>query len=349
MSILNEDVKNTIQSLVSKIGTRDTEMYLSNILSSVSQMALLEVNGKPAIDKGDWKLLSRAMKEFRNSFRVFSKYKDTRKVCIFGSARTLPEDPDYILTEALAKQIVDDGMMVLTGAGGGIMEAGNKGAGEGNSFGMNIQLPFEQDPNPYILADPKLISYKYFFIRKLMFIKESDATVLLPGGFGTLDEAYEGLTLMQTGKSNPRPVVLLCHENSNYWDEWITFFKDLMLPLGYISPDDLDLFSICHSVEDATQVIKSFYKTYHSLRYVRDDAVIRLNHPLHQVHIDELNDHFKDIIVSGSIQAVEPYEEEKMTRDQLKKPRIAFHFNRLNFGRLVSLIHHINRFDTHTK
>lgn len=337
--MINEDIRETINVLVSKIGNRDNELFLTDILTSLSRLAIDDLNS------GDWKLFTQAIKEFRNSFRVFSKYRGIRKVCVFGSARTKPDDPDYQLAEAFSKQVAQKDFMVITGAGGGIMEAGNKGAGE-KSFGVNIRLPFEQSPNPYISSDPKLISYRYFFIRKLMFIKESDATVLFPGGFGTLDEGYEGLTLLQTGKSQPRPVVLMAHPESNYWESWVYFFKDKMLPGGYISPDDMKLFKICKTAKEAVDVVTQFYKNYHSVRYVRHVTVLRLNHELSQKQIDELNYEFSDIISEGKIEKVDPFEEEKMSKDFLKKYRIGFHFNKLNYGRLVEMIHRINAFDT---
>lgn len=335
--MLNEDVSDSINWLVSKVGTNDNQPYLKEIISTICKLSAHNLHS------GDWKLLSRSIRELRHSFRVFTPYRSKRKVSIFGSARTHPSHPSYEQAEMFSKQIVAHDFMVITGAGGGIMDAGNKGAGD-NSFGVNIRLPFEQSPNEHIINSQKLVTYNYFFIRKLMFIMESDATVLFPGGFGTLDEAYEGLTLIQTGKSMPRPIVLVQDKGSKYWDIWYSFFTDVMLKEGYISPDDLDLVTICHSPEEAVQIVVNFYTVYHSLRYVKDDAVIRLNHPISNSQIDQLNALFADIIVSGKIEACEPYTEEVMSKDHLKKFRLTFKFNRIQYGRLVSMIRHINTF-----
>ena len=275
--------------------------------------------------------------------KVDSLHRGKRKVAIFGSARTNPSDPLFKMTEDFSNQITESGFMVITGAGGGIMEAGNKGGGD-DSFGLNIRLPFEQEANEYIKDSEKMVSYNYFFIRKLMFIKESDATVLFPGGFGTLDEAYEGLTLIQTGKSLPRPILLMQNKGDDYWQTWVSFFDEVMLRDKYISPDDMDLFRICESNEEAVAEIASFYKVYHSLRYVRDQAVIRLNKEISDHNIQQLNDAFKDIVIEGSIQACDPYPEEVVSRDELKKFRIEFKFNKINFGRLVSMVRMINTF-----
>lgn len=335
--MLNEDVNDSINRLVSKVGKKDNEKYLKEIIASICKLSEVDINS------GDWKLMARSIKELKNSFKAFTPYRDKRKVAIFGSARTPEENPLFRMAEDFSRDITKKDFMVITGAGGGIMEAGNKGGGN-ESFGVNIKLPFEQSANDYIRESKKLVSYNYFFIRKLMFIKESDATVLFPGGFGTLDEAYEGLTLIQTGKSLPRPIILMQNKGDDYWQTWVSFFTDIMLRDKYISPDDMDLFSICESNEDAVEKITSFYKTYHSLRYVGDNAVIRLNNSITSDNIASLNDAFKDIVVEGKISACEPYPEEVSTRDQLKKFRIAFKFNKINFGRLVSMVRMINSF-----
>ena len=335
--MLHEDVQDSINRLVSKVGNKTNEMYLRETISTICKLSSLDIN------TGDWKLLSRSIKELRKSFQAFTPHRGKRKVAIFGSARTEPGNPLFKMTEDFSNSITKSGFMVITGAGGGIMEAGNKGGGE-DSFGLNIRLPFEQQANDYIKDSEKMVSYNYFFIRKLMFIKESDATVLFPGGFGTLDEAYEGLTLIQTGKSLPRPILLMQNKGDDYWQTWVSFFNEIMLRDKYISPDDLDLFTICESNEQAIDIISSFYDVYHSLRYVRDNAVIRLNKKITDGDIDALNEAFSDIIVEGKIKACEPYPEEVVTRDELKKFRIEFKFNKVNFGRLVSMVRMINTF-----
>ena len=335
--MLHEDVQDSINRLVSKVGNKSNEMYLRETIATICKLSSLDIN------TGDWKLLSRSIKELRKSFQAFTPHRGKRKVAIFGSARTDAENPLFKMTEDFSNSITKSGFMVITGAGGGIMEAGNKGGGN-DSFGLNIRLPFEQQANDYIKDSEKMVSYNYFFIRKLMFIKESDATVLFPGGFGTLDEAYEGLTLIQTGKSLPRPILLMQNKGDDYWQTWVSFFSDVMLRDKYISPDDLDLFTICESNEQAIDIISSFYDVYHSLRYVRDNAVIRLNKKITDDDIDALNDAFSDIIIEGKIKACDPYPEEVVTRDELKKFRIEFKFNKVNFGRLVSLVRMINTF-----
>jgi uncharacterized protein (TIGR00730 family) len=335
--MLNEDIVDSINRLVTKVGSKDNHRHLKEIITSICKLSECDIHG------GDWKLVSRSIKELRKSFQTFTPHRNTRKVAIFGSARTPEQDPLFKLTEQFSKAITDKDFMVITGAGGGIMAAGNKGGGD-KSFGVNIKLPFEQDANEYVKDSPLLVSYNYFFIRKLMFIKESDATVLFPGGFGTLDEAYEGLTLIQTGKSLPRPIVLMQQPGDDYWQTWVSFFNDIMLRDGYISPDDLDLFTICETTESAVETVTSFYKNYHSLRYVREHAVLRLNKEITDQNIDQLNQAFADILVEGKINACEPFPEEVATRDQLKKFRIEFKFNKINFGRLVAMVRMINTF-----
>ena len=335
--MLNEDIVDSIDWLVSKVGKKDSQSYLKEIITTVCKLKDSDLNG------GDWKLISRSNKELRQSFNGFKPYQDKRKVAIFGSARTPSDNPLYLMTEKFSKRIAEEDFMVITGAGGGIMEAGNKGAGD-DSFGVNIRLPFEQSANEFIKGSPRLISYNYFFIRKLIFIKESDATVLFPGGFGTLDEAYEGLTLLQTGKSLPRPIVLMQEKGDDYWNKWVSFFSDVMLRDKYISDDDLDLVTICETIEEAVESITSFYRVYHSLRYVKDDAVLRLNKPITDDQINELNRDYSDIITEGEIVSSDPFPEEVISKDQLKKFRISFKFNRMNYGRLCTMIRQINTF-----
>ncbi len=335
--MLNEDVNDSIDRLVSKIGNKKNEKFLKEIISTICKLPETDINS------GDWKLLSRSIKELRKSFKAFTPFREKRKVAVFGSARTKPENKLFQLAESFSREISNNDFMVITGAGGGIMEAGNKGARE-ESFGLNIQLPFEQTSNEYIRKSSKLISYNYFFIRKLMFIKESDATVLFPGGFGTLDEAYEGLTLIQTGKSLPRPIILMQNKGDDYWQTWVSFFQDVMLRDQYISPDDMDLFTISETIEDAVHTITSFYKNYHSMRYVKENVVMRLNKKITNDNIQTLNRQFADIIIEGEIASCDPYKEEVETRDYLKKDRITFKFNKVNFGRLVSMVRMINTF-----
>ena len=293
-------------------------------------------------DVGDFKLINSTLKELRHAFRVYVPYRKIRKVAVFGSSRISESNPIYTLTQELCGQLVQQGFMVISGAGGGVMEAANRGAGKENSFGVNIKLPFEQGANPFIEGDPKLMMVKYFFTRKLIFIKESDATVLLPGGFGTLDEGAECLTLFQTGKSLPRPIVLLEPEHGNYWKHLLKFVDSVLIPDGFIAPDDRKLMQIARSAAEAVDLIQNFYRVYHSLRYVRALTVMRLNEKLPAALLQKLNRDFKDIVVQGEIEASGALEEELKKNEFLDLPRLVFHFNKKNFGRLNEMIRAIN-------
>ena len=293
-------------------------------------------------DLGDHKLINMTLKELRHAFRIFVPYRDIRKVVVFGSARTKPSDPCYALARELCERLTAQGLMVISGAGGGIMAAANQGAGKEKSFGINIKLPFEQQANSYIADDPKLMHFKYFFTRKLVFIKESDATVLLPGGFGTLDEGFENLTLFQTGKCLPRPIILLEPENGSYWKTWLDWVKSVLVEDGLISPDDLNLFQLKHSAKEACRSILDYYRVYHSLRYVRGLTILRLTRPVPQKVIDQLNDEFGDILKDGEIRSSLPLEEEIENQEFIQMPRLALNFNKQSFGRLNQMIRKIN-------
>src|SRR5262245_36882561 len=231
-------------------------------------------------NRGDVKLLNTALKELRYSFKVFSAYKRRRKVTVFGSARLPLDHPSCLQAIEFGRKMAESGFMVITGAAQGIMEAGHVGAGRENSIGINILLPFEQEANTTIAGDIKLMHLKYFFTRKLLFVKESDAIALFPGGFGTLDEAFEVLTLIQTGKSHLFPVVLVENPNDNYWQRILVFIQDVLVGRGLISPEDTALFKVTTSVDDAVAEVLNFYKIYHSMRYVGPDLVFRLQRPL---------------------------------------------------------------------
>ena len=294
-------------------------------------------------DLGDYKLVNTTLKELRHAFRIFLPYRNIRKVVIFGSARTKTSDPCYKMASELAELITHGGMMVITGAGAGIMEAANKGAGRRESFGINIKLPFEQQANPYIHGDPKLMEFKYFFTRKLIFIKESDATVLLPGGVGTLDEGFENLTLFQTGKSLPRPIILLEHENGNYWRTWVDWVQAVLIKNKFISPDDMNLFQVKHSAKEACRAIQDFYRVYHSLRYFGGLTILRFIRPIPFKVLDRLNGEFRDIVADGKIYASQPLKGEIKSPDNTyEMPRLVFKFNKQNFGRLNQMIRSIN-------
>lgn len=293
-------------------------------------------------ERGDLKLINSALKEMRYSFLVFSKHRDTRKVTIFGSARTAADDPNYRLAARFAQHMADTlGWMVVTGAGPGIMEAGSMGAGRRYGFGVNIRLPFETEANPYV-HDSRLVNFKYFFTRKLVFMKESHAFALFPGGFGTLDESFELLTLIQTGKSDLHPIVLIDAPGTGYWDSWLEFVASNLMDRGMIVPEDLRLFRLTNDVAEAADEICRFYANYHSQRFVANRLVLRLQHRPTAAQLEEINDLYSDIVVDGTIDAVAASPIEVADDDHPDLPRISLHFNRRSHGRLRALIDHLN-------
>jgi len=301
--------------------------------------------GQEDNESADLKLMNTTLKEMRFTSKVFGPYQNIRKVTVFGSARTQPGDPVYEMAKLFGKKLAEMGYMVITGGGEGIMKAVNEGAGSEHSFGVNIRLPFEQKPNCVLDGSPRVITYKYFFNRKVAFLKESDAVVLFPGGFGTLDEAMETLTLMQTGKRNPMPLVLVDNPECSYWPHMIKLFEEELLARNYINPSDFALFERVCSVDDAVEKIKHFYRRYHSLRYVHGKLVIRLTSQLKPDDIVKLTDQFHDILLSGgSIVASGALEAEIADGDVIHLPRLVIDFNRMDFGRLMNLIDLINDF-----
>lgn len=292
------------------------------------------------LDRGDLKILHRAVRELRYAFSVFSGYRHIPKVTVFGSARTTPDTPVYRLANTFARRIVAAGFMVLTGAGDGIMRAAQEGAGRERSFGLNILLPFEQEANEFIVNDPKLVYLKYFFTRKLLFVKESQAVALFPGGFGTHDEAFETLTLMQTGKSDIMPVVFLDVPGSTYWWDWYAFVREHILAHGLISPADLHLFKVTDDVDEAVGEITTFYRTYHSMRYVDGQLVMRLQHPISAALLACLNRDFCDIVTQGEIVESAPVSDDADAAAVL--PCLRLWFDRVNFGRLRQMIDMLN-------
>lgn len=290
----------------------------------------------------DLKIANAALKEMRYAFQVFGPYRDKRKVSIFGSARTRPDDPHYALAREFAERMAARDWMVLTGAGPGIMTAGIEGAGAENAFGINIRLPFEAVPSDFIADDPKLINFRYFFTRKLTFMKESHAFLLLPGGFGTLDEAFELLTLVQTGKADPTPIVLLGAPGETYWDHWLRFVEDELVGRSLISPDDRRLVRVTTDIEEAVSEVSGFYATYHSMRFVRGRLVLRLNRAPDGDLLARLNEEFADIVLKGEIERSEPSRSEIDDDDHVDLPRLALHFDRTNWARLRTLIDVLN-------
>jgi len=292
--------------------------------------------------RGDAKLLASAVKELRHCFRVFARYRGIRKATVFGSARTASDHPAHIAAVEFGHRISQAGWMVITGAASGIMEAGHLGAGREKSFGLNILLPFEQSANAVLTGDSKLMNLRYFFTRKLVFIKESDAVVLFPGGFGTHDEAFESLTLIQTGKTHIFPIVLLDEPGGNYWKRWQDFVTDDLLARGYISPQDLHLYKVTDSVDEAIREVTQFYRIYHSMRFVRGDLVLRLNEPLSDAKLERLREFFNDIVVTGTIQQTAALPAEANEPALAALPRLKFHYNKHDAGRLRQLIDAIN-------
>jgi uncharacterized protein (TIGR00730 family) len=293
-------------------------------------------------DRGDLKILSRTLRELRYAFKVFAAYRGRRKVTVFGSARTRPEAPAYVQAMALGKAMAQRDWLVVTGAASGIMEAGHRGAGRTHSMGLNIMLPFEQSANEVIRDDPKLVNMKYFFTRKLMFVKECDAVVCLPGGFGTLDEALEVLTLVQTGKRDLVPIVFLDEPGGTFWTEWNEFAGKRLLADGMISPADLSLYKIVDSVDATVAEVMQFYHVFHSMRFVRKQLVFRLQRSLSDETLAQINADFADILASGEFVQRGAFKEEADEFRLVELPRLAFHFNRRNFGRLRELIDAIN-------
>ncbi len=296
------------------------------------------------VDRLDWKILTASLEDLEKGFNTFYPYRHTRKVTIFGSARIAPETPEYQIAKDFAYHLVQKGYMVMTGAGGGIMQAGNEGAGREKSFGLNIDLPFEQDTNPYIVDDPKLINFKYFFTRKLFLLKESDAIAFFPGGFGTQDETFETLTLCQTGKYGPVPLVLIDKPGGDYWSSWNDYICNQLVKRGLVSSDDPSLYTITDNLAVACQTINNFYRIYHSSRYVRDLFIIRLNIDLLDAEVELLNEEFNDILIKGKIVKTKALPEE-MDDDSLNLPRIALYFNQRDFGRLYQLINRVNEME----
>ena len=295
------------------------------------------------LDLLDVKIVNRAVKELRHAFGVFHGYRDRRKVSIFGSARTPSDDPNYQLAFRFAQAVVRRGFMVITGGADGIMRAGQEGAGRENSFGVNIMLPFEQGANTIIADDPKLITFKYFFTRKLMFQKEANAIALFPGGFGTHDEGFEILTLAQTGKSDPQPIVCLQAQGCDYWDDWSAFITKQLLKRKLINEEDLSLFMITNSADAAVDHILRFYRRYHSIRFVGQQLAMRLQSPISGEQLEQIQERFGDLLAEGQFELRGPLDEELDEPALRDLPRLIFNFNRRSAGRLRQLIDHLNQ------
>lgn len=299
--------------------------------------------GQESDETADLKLMNSTLKEMRFTSKVFGPYRQVRKVTVFGSARTPPQDPVYRMAQEFGRKLAAAGYMVITGGGGGIMQAVNEGAGPEHSFGVNIRLPFEQKANPVLEGNPRLITYKYFFNRKVAFLKEADAVALFPGGFGTLDEAMETLTLLQTGKRTAMPLVLIDDPACTYWTAFLRIFEQELLSRGYIGRSDLSLFERVTSVDEAITRITGFYRRYHSMRYVNGTLVLRLNSGLDPGAVEQLRERFADILTpGGSIADSSALPAEADEPETVRLPRLLVDFNRTDFGRLRDLINEIN-------
>ena len=333
---VDPELKRRIDELIAFKGGGHNEEAVADIIENALKL-LVDVQ-----DTGDVRVIQTAVRELRYAYRLFAPYADKRKVTIFGSARTQPSRLEYQQAVEFGRKIVQAGFMVITGAGPGIMQAGHEGAGPENSFGANIRLPWEQGANPVIAQDKKLVTFKYFFTRKLTFIRHSDAIVLFPGGFGTMDEGYEAITLMQTGKSQLMPLVLVDKPGGTYWKTWDKNIREHLLRDALISPDDLNLYRITDNADEAVKIITRFFRNYHSTRFVKDLFIIRLKHAPTETAIEALNEDFADIIVGPPIKLIEPTPEEREDKECLELERIAFGFNRRDYGRLRELVDVLN-------
>ena len=293
-------------------------------------------------NRGDIKLIDKSLKELRYALKVFAPYRDVRKVSIFGSARTPESHEDYIQAAAFAREMAKTGWMVITGAGGGIMAAGHGGAGADPSFGLAIRLPFEQRTNPFIEKDKKLINFKYFFTRKLMFVRSSHAIAVFPGGFGTMDEGFEVLTLVQTGKSVPMPIVFVDRPGGDFWQGWQHYVENHLLARGLIGRSDLALYKVTDNVADAVEEVRHFYSNYHSLRYARDEVVIRLHRRPTDAQLAEISAKFSDIKPRGEYRISGPLPVERDEPSLAHLHRLVFVFNRRDHGKLRMLINYLN-------
>jgi len=325
-----------VRELVREWGAEKSPELIEEMIVTALKIA------RDRMSVADLKLINRSIKEMRNAAKVFAPFQRLRKVAVFGSARVSADSPEFEVAEDFGREMVAHNFMVITGGGDGIMGAAQRGAGRKHSFGINIRLPFEQRANEIIEGDPKLINLNYFFTRKLTFVKEAHAFALFPGGFGTLDETFEVLTLMQTGKARIIPVVLLDRPRGNYWDTWMKFLTTRLLKSGFISPEDFSFFKIMHSVRDAVEEILQFYKMYHSMRWVRERLVIRLNHALSKRTISDLNEKFADVLRKGEIIQGAALREEKNEPEIWNLPRLILTPYRDRFGRLRQLIDAIN-------
>lgn len=334
-----DQLEDKVAELIAMQGQHPSQDLISDMIMTALRMI------RDGSTRGDLKILASSLRELRFAFNTFRPYAAARKVTVFGSARTRREDPEYLQAKLFAQKLAEKGFMIITGAGPGIMEAANAGAGKEKSFGVNIKLPFEQHANEFIDGDPKLMNFRYFFTRKLMFVKEASAVAIFPGGFGTHDELFETLTLIQTGKSTLFPLVFIDRKGGEYWREWADYIAEHLLGQKLISEEDMNLFKIVDDAEWAVDEIVSFYKRYHSMRYVKDTLVIRMNSRVPKELVEQFNARYADILLPGKGRIVEsdPFPEEGNEPELMALPRLAMPFNRRTFGKLRLMIDEINR------
>jgi uncharacterized protein (TIGR00730 family) len=327
-----------IHDLIRSLGG-DPESFAGEMVTQLVETSLKLISDKH--DHGQLKLLNRALKDMRYAYRVFNRYRGTRKITIFGSARTAEDHPDYIAARRFSAAIARGGWMSITGAGDGIMKAGHEGPQREASFGLSIRLPFETTANTVIEGDPKLINFRYFFTRKLMFMSHADAVAIFPGGFGTQDETFETLTLVQTGRSNVVPVVLAEGAGGVYWKHWDTYIRKNLLARGMISAEDPGIYYVAPTIDDAVSHVLRFYRVYHSSRYVGDQLVLRLQKKLTGAQLEAINDEFGALVARGRMTQRGPLKGED---DHLELPRLAFRHTRRQYGLLRALVDRINGF-----
>jgi uncharacterized protein (TIGR00730 family) len=333
----NPEFDQRIQQLVEEWGVTASQELIAEMIVTALRM------GSDGAPIPDLKMINRSLKELRHAANTFAPYQGIRKVAIFGSARTSPKAPEFEAAESFARTMRDHGFMIITGGGDGIMGAAQRGAGREHSFGLNIRLPFEQHANKIIDGDPKLVNFNYFFTRKVNFVKETQAIALFPGGFGTMDEAFECLTLMQTGKARIIPIVFVDKKGGTYWKTWTDFLERHLLAQGLVSAEDFNFFRLTDDTDQAVEEILQFYRVFRSYRWVGPELVIRLQRQLSPEAIDRLNREFADLLITAPIRASRALRLEKNEPDILDLPRLVCGPHRRNYGRLRQLIDAINK------
>jgi uncharacterized protein (TIGR00730 family) len=330
------DLDQAVWDFVERLEVDGDRDLFAEMLSTIARLA------RDDTDRGDLKIVNGALREMRNSFATFAPFRSARKASIFGSARVRPDEPQFALAVELGRALAAAGWMIITGGGPGIMTAAVAGAGRDASFAVTIRLPFEPTAASALVDDDHLVRFRYFFTRKLTFMKESSAYIILPGGFGTLDETFELLTLVQTGKETPAPIVLLDPPEDTYWQRWLDFVEDELVDPALVSPEDLDLVVLTSSVEEAVAEVTGFYRRYHSSRYVEGRLCIRMTSELSDTALRSLNEEFADIVEGGTIERCHPFPVELDDDDHPELPRLVFNFDMHHFARLHRMIRRIN-------